>query len=152
MILLDYIQRKKFFLLFAASILLIAFSPIPNVQAKPKTVTIPVQAKSYAFSPGVIKVNRGDRVVLELTSLDVAHGLYLDVYNLALKSNPGQTARLSFVADKAGTFRFRCSVTCGALHPFMMGKLKVGINELVLRGTAFAIVMGIFGLWRIRNE
>jgi len=150
--LLDYFQRKKFFLLLGASILLIAFSPIPSIQAAPKTVTIPIQAESFAFSPGVIHVNQGDQVVIELTSLDVVHGLYLDGYGLSTTSDPGQTASLSFTADKAGTYRFRCSVTCGALHPFMIGKLRVGPNDLVWRGTALAIVIGVFGLWRMRDE
>ncbi|NIW44989.1 MAG: hypothetical protein GWN14_01590 [candidate division Zixibacteria bacterium] len=149
---IGFIRRKKFWFLVGASILLIAFSPIPRISSEPKTVTIPVKAESYAFSPGVIKVNQGDRVVIELTSMDVVHGLYLDTYGLSITSDPGQTTQLSFVADQPGTFRFRCSVTCGALHPFMMGKLKVGTNDLVWRGSALAIVMGVFGLWRMRNE
>jgi hypothetical protein len=34
----------------------------------------------------------------------------------------------------------------------MMGKLKVGSNDLAWRGTALAIVVGIFGVIRIRDE
>ena len=150
--LINILRRKKYLLLIGASILMIAFLPIPNVQSEPKTVTIPIQAESFAFNPGVIHVNRGDRVMIELTSLDVVHGIHLDTYGLSVMSDPGQTVTMSFTADKSGTFRFRCSVTCGALHPFMIGKLKVGPNELVLRGTALAIVIGVFGVVRFRNE
>ena len=150
--LINILRRKKYLLLISASILMIAFLPIPNVQSEPKTVTIPIQAESFAFNPGVIHVNRGDRVMIELTSLDVVHGIHLDTYGLSVMSDPGQTVTMSFTADKSGTFRFRCSVTCGALHPFMIGKLKVGPNELVLRGTALAIVIGVFGVMRFRDE
>ena len=150
--LINILRRKKYLLLIGASILMIAFLPIPNVQSEPKTVTIPIQAESFAFNPGVIHVNRGDRVMIELTSLDVVHGIHLDTYGLSVMSDPGQTVTMSFTADKSGTFRFRCSVTCGALHPIMIGKLKVGPNELVLRGTALAIVIGVFGVVRFRDE
>lgn len=139
-------------LLAGASILLIAFAPIPGISAEPKTVTIPIHAESFAYSPGVIKVSQGDQVVIELTSMDVVHGFYLDTYDLSITSDPGQTAIVSFTASQAGAFRFRCSVTCGAMHPFMVGVLKVGSNDLVWRGTALAIVIGVFGLWRTRND
>lgn len=146
------IDRHKYTILLGISILLIAFSPIPMMPAQSKTVTIPIEAESFAFSPGNVRVNQGDRVVIELASQDVVHGLYLDSYDLAVTSDPGQTAALSFTADKAGTFRFRCSVTCGALHPFMIGKITVGNNHFVWRGTAIALVIGLFGLWRLRSE
>ncbi len=150
--LIDILRRKKHLLLLGASILMIAFSPIPNIRTEPKTVIIPIRAESFAFDPGVIHVNRGDQVVFELTSMDVVHGIHLDTYDISVLSDPGQTATLSFIADRSGSFNIRCSVTCGALHPFMIGKLKVGSNDLVWRGTALAVVIGIFGAMRFRDE
>jgi heme/copper-type cytochrome/quinol oxidase subunit 2 len=52
---------------------------------------------------------------------------------------------LTFVADKPGSFRFRCNVTCGAMHPFMIGKLTVGSNNLLFRsvGLVALAVMGV---------
>ncbi|MCI0520856.1 MAG: hypothetical protein L0Z70_11465, partial [Chloroflexi bacterium] len=56
---------------------------------------------------------------------DVVHGVYIDGYQVSLSADPGQPQRVSFTADQAGSFRLRCSVTCGPLHPFMSGKLVV---------------------------
>jgi hypothetical protein len=39
-------------------------------------------------------------------------------------------------------------VTCGNLHPFMIGKLQVGQNSLLWRGAALAALVLIAGLWR----
>jgi heme/copper-type cytochrome/quinol oxidase subunit 2 len=105
-----------------------------------------IEASQYAFSPGVINVRRGDRVTIELVATDVVHGLYLDGYGLQLSAEPGQTERLTFVADRPGSFRFRCSVSCGAMHPFMIGKLRVGNNQLVWAGAGLALVAAAAGL------
>jgi plastocyanin len=131
--------------------LVIVFAPLPMGTAVPTTRTLHLEASSFAFSPAVIVVNPGDQVTIELTSTDVVHGLYLDGYDLQMTADPGQTEKLTFTADKTGTFRFRCSVTCGALHPFMIGKLKVGANTLLWRGIALSILAALLGLWRVRQ-
>lgn len=117
----------------------------------PRDRTVRVEASSYAFDPARVEVNRGDRVTLELAAQDVVHGLYLDGYDVQLRAEPGQTARLTFTADRPGTFRMRCSVTCGPLHPFMIGKLSVGANLPMWRGAALAALAAVFGLWFLRR-
>lgn len=105
-----------------------------------------VEAGDFAYSPAILHVNPGDTVTIELASTDVVHGLYVDGYDVSVTADPGQPATLTFIADRSGTFRLRCSVTCGALHPFMIGKLQVGSNLLLLRGIglAFLAFLGIF--------
>jgi heme/copper-type cytochrome/quinol oxidase subunit 2 len=126
--------------------LLVAFAPF-NFQ--PVTLNVErffhVKAGSFAYSPAVLHVNPGDKVTIELVSTDVVHGLYVDGYDLSVTTEPGQPATLSFTADRPGTFRLRCSVTCGALHPFMIGKLKVGSDLLLWRGIGltFLAFLGI---------
>lgn len=108
--------------------------------------TIRIEASQYQFSPGVVSVERGERVTIELVATDVVHGLYLDGYGLEMRAEPGQTERLTFVADRAGTFRFRCSVTCGGMHPFMIGKLRVGNATLLWGGAGLALLAAVAGL------
>jgi len=126
----------------------IAFVPMPLASPQPVERNLKIDASTFEFSPAVLKVNRGDIVNIELNSIEVVHGLYLDGYDIQVAAEPGQTANLSFVADKSGTFRFRCSVSCGALHPFMIGKFKVGSDYLLMRGVGFALlalIAGVFG-------
>ncbi len=130
--------------------LAITIMPLSTGIGAPESSDVRIAASQYNFNPGVISVNPGDRVTIELVSEDVVHGLYLDGYELEVTADPGQAATLSFIADKSGTFRFRCSVTCGPLHPFMIGKLKVGNNTLLWRGMALAVLAAAVGLWRLR--
>lgn len=150
----EFLKSTRYYpaVLLAAGLALIAFAPLPGIRPTPKTITLHIEAESFAYSPGVVRVNEGDTVVMALTSQDVVHGLYLDGYDLAVVSDPGQTELLTFIADKPGSFHFRCSVTCGALHPFMIGQIKVGRNELFWRGVAAAVVLGSFGLWNVRRH
>jgi heme/copper-type cytochrome/quinol oxidase subunit 2 len=138
-------------LVLALLALAISFGPAPAGASAPRTRDLHVAASQYQFSPAVISVNKGDRVTIELVSTDVVHGLYLDGYDLAVTADPGQSASFTFTAGKSGTFRFRCSVTCGPLHPFMIGKLQVGRNTLVWRGMALAALAAAVGLWRLRR-
>lgn len=127
--------------------LLIAFAPL-NFQPSTSNVErfFHIDAGNFTYSPAVLHVNPGDKVTIELASTDVVHGLYVDGYDLNITADPGQPATLSFVADRSGSFRLRCSVTCGALHPFMTGKLQVGSNLLLWRGIGlvFLVFLGIF--------
>jgi len=139
--------RRSVWLLTSLAVLVILLVPVSFPSPAPQERTFRVQAGNFAYSPAIVRVNPGDRVTLELVSMDVAHGIYVDGYDLELTADPGQTSRLSFVADRTGSFRFRCSVTCGALHPFMVGKLKVGSNWLLWKGLFSAGLVSAVALW-----
>lgn len=134
----------------AAAALVIAFAPAPSFAAPPAERRFRIEAGSFEYTPPIIAVNPGDRVTLELVSTDFVHGLYVDGYDLNLTAEPGHTQRLTFVADKAGAFRFRCSVTCGAMHPFMIGKLSVGPNWLLWRAAGLSLIAAA-GVTLLRN-
>ena len=145
-------RAVKFLALGALVAAMISLLPTP-AEAIDTEVIVPIEASQYAYEPNVIEVQLGQRVVLELSSMDVVHGIYLDGYDLEVVTDPGQTAHLSFIADQPGSFRLRCSVTCGPLHPFMIGQLKVGPNPKVRRiigGSVSALLAGI--ALALRNE
>ena len=132
-------------LLLAMAGLAVAFAPLPALAVPPRERTFRIEARQFAYSPSDITVNPGDTITIELVSTDVVHGLYIDGYDLSVEADPGQTARMTFTADQAGSFRFRCNVTCGAMHPFMIGKLTVGKNDWFFRSAGLAVV-GVLGV------
>ena len=113
--------------------------------AAPQDRDITIYAKQYSFDPPVIHANLGDRLHLKLVSLDVVHGFFLEGFDVdaeilpqqknALVRHPSQgdqrveQEEIAVVVDKTGKFRYRCSHTCGAMHPFMAGELIVAPNH-----------------------
>ncbi|CAG1016193.1 plastocyanin [Anaerolineales bacterium] len=139
-------SRFIFLLLLVMAGLVVAFAPLPVQSIAPQERTFRIEAGQFAYSPSELKVNPGDTVTIQLVSTDVVHGLYVDGYDISVEADPGQTATLAFIADKPGSFRFRCNVTCGAMHPFMIGKLNVGSNNWFFRsiGLAALAIVGVF--------
>ena len=138
-------RSRIFLLLLATAGLAVAFAPLPVTSAAPQERTFRIDARQFAYSPSELQVNPGDKVTIQLVSNDVVHGLYVDGYGVSVEADPGQTATLTFVANKPGSFRFRCNVTCGAMHPFMIGKLTVGTNHWLYRSFGLA-GLAIFGM------
>jgi nitrosocyanin len=81
--------------------------------------------KQFSFDPDTITVNTGDKVKINIRSLDVMHGFAIDEFGVNEQLPPLQTVTVEFVADKTGTFRFYCSVPCGPGHREMSGQLIV---------------------------
>jgi plastocyanin len=109
---------------------------------------IEVTAKTFEFVPSDIHARVGERVRIVLRSADRAHGLKLNLYpeGASEDGNPGlvfdhpQDAQddakvekkkervIEFVAARAGTYGFKCSVQCSMIghgHDRMTGKLIV---------------------------
>lgn len=82
-------------------------------------------AKQFTFTPESIEVNKGDKVRLIVTSLDVPHGFSIPEYGINERLDPGKPVTIEFTADKEGTFTAFCSVFCGSGHSNMKGKLIV---------------------------
>lgn len=94
-----------------------------------KMVEVDITARQWAYDPGIIEVNQGDRVRLKVMATDVMHGLSLDGYDeVNAKLKVGQPVMIEFVADRPGRWMFRCSETCGSFHPYMIGWLRVKPN------------------------
>lgn len=103
---------------------------------------IEIKAKKFQYTPNIITVDKGDEVNIRLISEDVHHGFYIDGYEIRTSAVPGKEGSLKFTADKGGRFTFRCSVTCGEFHPYMVGYLVVEPNS---RFHDIAIVIAAMG-------
>ena len=111
------------------------YQSAPQPQAQTETLNIDIKTATqngtqhHIFDPGTITVHRGDHIVLTVTNTDPqdTHGITipdLDLNTGALA--PGQSAKLEFNADTAGTFTMRCSVPgCADDHAQMIGQLVV---------------------------
>jgi heme/copper-type cytochrome/quinol oxidase subunit 2 len=142
--------RLVLLLPFATLAGLVLLIPLP-FSARPTTREVTVVARQFAFDPPVLRVNRGDRVRLVVRAADVVHGLFIDGYGRAVRVEPGISQRMEFVADRTGKFRYRCSVTCGTLHPFMTGELIVSPNRELLRAVGLVLVVTAATLVMLRR-
>jgi heme/copper-type cytochrome/quinol oxidase subunit 2 len=132
-------------------VLVALLAPIPLAGPAPQERHVSVSARTFEFDPSIVRVNRGDTVLIKLQSEDVVHGLYVDGYGVSTQAEPGRPGELRFVADRAGAFHIRCAVPCGNLHPFMIGKLVVGPNLTLLRAVAASVIAAVgalAALWR----
>jgi plastocyanin len=135
--------RFNIVILFSLLGMLILVAPWPGVILSAGEREIHVRARDYAYVPGVLRVSHGDRVTLIFEAEDVTHGLYLDGYDVDLVAVPGKTSRATFVADRPGIFRLRCSKVCGTLHPFMLGELVVTPNAPFWRAIGVAVLAAV---------
>ena len=150
--------RSIIVIVFCLLGVLILMAPWPATVLSAGEREVHVRARQYAYAPGVLHVSQGDQVTLILEAEDVTHGLYVDGYGVDLVAVPGRPARASFVADREGKFRLRCSKVCGSLHPFMLGELivepngpwwrAVGLTILTAAGTVTYLTVGRAGARR----
>jgi plastocyanin len=137
-------------LLFIMAGLVVALAPLPVQSITPQERTFRIEARQFAYAPSELQVNPGDTVTIELVSTDVVHGLYIDGYGRSVEADPGQTTTVTFVANKPGSFRFRCNVTCSAMHPSMIGKFTVGTNHWFYRSIGLAL-LGVIGFFLLSS-
>jgi plastocyanin len=80
------------------------------------------EVSTYRWDPNQIIVNQGDEVTLEILGVNGAeHPTVIDGYNISFTVKRGQLTPVTFTADKAGVFEFRC----GIHEPSMVGELIV---------------------------
>jgi heme/copper-type cytochrome/quinol oxidase subunit 2 len=141
---------------------LVGLSSVYFPRAAPRDRSITITAHQYAYDPSTIEVNKGDRVRVRLVSTDVTHGFYLEGYDVDAKvrredptfwlRHPSEknedykpVDEISFVANRAGKFHYRCSITCGYMHPFMNGVLIVRPNYLYPTSVGLSVGL-VFGM------
>src|SRR5574341_1756476 len=117
--------------MFGALGIVLALVLFQSVQAAgpPSVRELTLTAKTFGYTPATFRVNKGDHVKITLKAEDVSHGFYLDGYDVSIVARPKEDATVEFDANKNGKFAYRCSETCGSLHPFMIGELVVEPNS-----------------------
>jgi cytochrome c oxidase subunit II len=105
---------------------------------------VEMTAKKYEFSPPVVHVKAGTKVVLTITATDRSHGFRIRtvpdgspkdagaglVLNESAPDNcyrlkKGQPVSIEIEAKMPGTYTFKCCVRCGLGHGRMKGELVV---------------------------
>ena len=94
-----------------------ATMPLPTTESSTTTIEksvikeITISTSNFAFSSKNITVNKGETVKLTLKNTQGTHNLKLDAFNVGTRIlNTGEDQTITFVADKAGSFEFYCSV------------------------------------------
>lgn len=160
---------KRFYRILLASLWLVLGAGAGLIAAQMKSAppqdrTFVIEARKYAFTPGVIRVNRGDRITIRLSATDVTHGFYLEGYDIDAKVRPEnptfwlrhpskgeegyeEVSEIRFTAQRTGKFRYRCSITCGYMHPFMQGEMIVEPNTLYPVSMGLTVGLALALLW-----
>ncbi len=91
------------------------------------SVEFNLTAEKFRFNPSIITVKHGQKVTLNLKSLDVTHGFSLPEFGVEAEILPGELKSVSFIATRKGNYPFICNVICGAAHNHasMIGNLIV---------------------------
>ena len=118
-----------------------------------------VKLSRFSFLPEVIRVDKGDRVRLNLDSVDVVHGIEIDGYDINIRVPQEKIITIEFIANKAGSIRTRCSIPCGPFHPFMTGNILVSsvksnlnIDFLWAITLAVTVPLGTLGILSVKNK
>lgn len=117
---MNEIAAKRTLIIALIFLLSTALLAGPVVPAHHFTIT----AKRFSFQPSEITVQKGIPVILELTSLDVTHGLKCKQLGFNVTIHKGQTTEVKFTPTETGHFLGRCSHFCGIGH----GSMTLVIN------------------------
>lgn len=99
------------------------------IERKGDTVYVNGTVIRSHYTPDIVRVKQGDRVVFRWTNVesarDATHGFGLHGYNVNLSIDPGATETAEFVAEMPGVYPYYCTEFCSALHMEMTGWLLV---------------------------
>ena len=115
----DFEKRRALVHAAAAACMLAALPALPQERV------IRITAQKFVFLPREATLKRGEPVVLEFVTKDVAMGFNCPELGVRCDILPGQAARVRLTPDKAGTFKYICDLFCGDGHEAMEGTLKV---------------------------
>ena len=98
---------------------------LPEVAAEQPVKVIKMYAENWKWRPEVIRVTQGTLVKIKVENIDATHRFDLKAYKLKVHLREDTTTEFEFVADRVGTFPWRCGRPCGDGCAKMRGKLIV---------------------------
>ena len=85
--------------------------PLPPVEIESTAKEFAVVAANFKFSEKEMRVRKGDTVKITLANNEGTHDLKIDEFDVATaKLDAGKQETVEFVANKAGTFEYYCSI------------------------------------------
>ena len=100
-----------------------------RVERNGKDVHVYMTAMRSHFTPDIVRVKKGDHVVMHVTNIETArdatHGFAIPGHNVQASLDPGEVVTVGFQAERTGSFGFYCTEFCSALHLEMQGWLLV---------------------------
>ncbi len=126
------VSRVRFLTIAAVCAAVVSLGVIVVAQTKRE---FDVVGRNYRFVVSgtdrpEIRVTEGDLVRIAFTAEDIAHSFTVEDkdgshYRIMRRAEPGRPVSFDFRADKAGTFRFFCSLTIDEKCRDMQGSLVV---------------------------
>ena len=100
--------------------------PLPSgggyVLSQPDQKTSRWEVSAYVWQPAQIIVYQGDEVTLEFVGINGAiHPTTISAFSQAFSLKRGEAHRVTFIADKVGSF----GVVCSTHRPSMVGEIVV---------------------------
>lgn len=72
---------------------------------------VAVEAGAFYYKPNEIRVKKGEKVKIEMKSVDMMHDFVVDELGIKMPvTKSGEMGTVEFTAEKTGTFEYYCSV------------------------------------------
>jgi cytochrome c oxidase subunit 2 len=91
--------------------------------AEPRVIAL--MAQRFHYTSNRIELQPGERVQLDISSLDFVHGFLIPALKLRADLPPGRITRLNVQFDQPGVYDFLCDNFCGDGHEEMHGQFVV---------------------------
>ena len=112
--------------IFVATILIGVFVTGEVIaKSHPHERIVKITAQRFSYSPGEIRLKKGEPVVLRITSLDFMHGFKVPDLDIRVDLPPGKVTEVRLTPEKAGVYDFLCDNFCGSGHEEMNGRIVV---------------------------
>ena len=80
---------------------------------------IEIVASRFSYSPGEIRLKRGEAVTLVFHSSDVTHGLAIPELGITAEIRKGKDTEITVTPSQTGQFTGKCAYFCGKGHGSM---------------------------------